>query len=96
MSLFAVTREAGPGWTDGKGAFEQPAMNDHASYMNALAEEGIVVFAGALAGGRVPEPTARDAETVAMRELAKTVREEERLTSALIPVGTGLLVGVLA
>ena len=25
MSLFAVTREAGPGWTDGKGAFEQPA-----------------------------------------------------------------------
>ena len=25
MSLFAVTRHAGPAWIDGKGAFEQPA-----------------------------------------------------------------------
>ena len=50
MSLFAVTREAGPGWTDGKGAFEQPAMNDHATFMNGLAEEGFVLFAGPLAG----------------------------------------------
>ena len=30
MSYFAVTREAGPGWTDGMGAFEQPGVNDHA------------------------------------------------------------------
>ena len=50
MSLFAVTREAGPGWTDGKGAFEQPALNDHAAFMNALADEGFVLFAGPLAG----------------------------------------------
>jgi uncharacterized protein YciI len=50
MSLFAVTREAGPGWTDGKGAFEQPAVNDHAAFMNDLAEEGFVLFAGPLAG----------------------------------------------
>src|SRR6266508_307189 len=50
MSLFAVTREAGPGWTDGRGAFEQPAVNDHAAFMNALADEGFVLFAGPLAG----------------------------------------------
>ena len=50
MSLFAVTREAGPGWTDGKGAFEQPAVNDHAAFMNGLADEGFVLFAGPLAG----------------------------------------------
>ena len=50
MSLFAVTREAGPGWTDGKGAFEQPAVNDHAAFMNSLADEGFVLFAGPLAG----------------------------------------------
>ena len=50
MSLFAVTREAGPGWTDGKGAFEQPAMNDHAAFMNNLANQGFVLFAGPLAG----------------------------------------------
>lgn len=50
MSLFAVTREAGPSWTDGKGAFEQPAVNDHAAFMNVLANEGFVLFAGPLAG----------------------------------------------
>jgi len=50
MSLFAVTREAGPSWTEGKGAFEQPAVNDHAAFMNSLADEGFVLFAGPLAG----------------------------------------------
>jgi uncharacterized protein YciI len=50
MSYFAVIRDAGPGWTDGKGAFEQPGMDDHAAFMNALADEGIVLLAGPLAG----------------------------------------------
>lgn len=49
MSLFVVLREAGPGWTDG-GAFDQPQVNDHAGFMDALAGEGFVLFAGPLAG----------------------------------------------
>ena len=50
MSYFAVIRDAGPAWTEGKGAFDQPGVNDHAAFMNALADEGIVLFAGPLAG----------------------------------------------
>jgi uncharacterized protein YciI len=50
MSYFAVTRNAGPAWSDGKGAFEQPGISDHTAFMNTLAEEDIVVFAGPLAG----------------------------------------------
>ena len=50
MSLFAVIRDAGPSWTAGKGAFEQPAVNDHAAFMNRLADDGFVLFAGPLAG----------------------------------------------
>jgi uncharacterized protein YciI len=50
MSLFAVTRQAGPSWTPGKGAFEQPGVDGHAAYMNGLAEDGFVLFAGPLAG----------------------------------------------
>jgi len=50
MSLYAVTREAGPTWTDGKGAFDQPAVDDHSVFMNNLADEGFVIFAGPLAG----------------------------------------------
>ena len=50
MTYFAVVRDAGPAWTDGKGAFEQPGVNDHAAFMNGLADEGVVLFAGPLAG----------------------------------------------
>jgi uncharacterized protein YciI len=53
MSLFAITREAGPNWTDGKGAFEQPEMNDHGAFMNGLADEGFLLFAGPLAGSEL-------------------------------------------
>ena len=68
MSLFAVTREAGPAWIDGKGAFEQPAANDHAAFMKALADEGFVVFGGPLGGseqGRIRVLLIADASTEA-------------------------------
>jgi uncharacterized protein YciI len=50
MSYFAVIRDAGPAWTEGKGAFEQAGVEDHAAFINTLADEGIVLFAGPLAG----------------------------------------------
>jgi uncharacterized protein YciI len=56
VSLFAVIREAGPAWTDGQGITGQPGVSDHAAFMNALAEQDFVLFAGPLAGsehGRV-------------------------------------------
>jgi uncharacterized protein YciI len=55
VSRFAVIREAGPGWCDG-GIYEQPRVDEHATFMNALADSGFVLFAGPLAGtehGRV-------------------------------------------
>ncbi|MDX6266972.1 MAG: hypothetical protein QOD70_1712 [Frankiales bacterium] len=67
-----------------------------AAALRLLRPGGLVVFAGALAGGRVADPSARDNETVALRELTKAVREEDRLTPALLPVGPGLLAAVLS
>jgi uncharacterized protein YciI len=49
MSYYAVIREAGPGWIDG-GIAAQPDVADHAAFMNNLADEGLVVFAGPLSG----------------------------------------------
>jgi uncharacterized protein YciI len=49
MSYYAVIREAGGGWADG-GIADQPALNDHAAFMNALADANFVLFAGPLAG----------------------------------------------
>jgi predicted O-methyltransferase YrrM len=80
--------------------FCDAARSENPDYLSAalslLRPGGLVVFAGALGGGKVADPTARDADTVGMRELARLVRDEERLTAAMIPVGAGLLGAVLA
>ena len=49
MSYYAVIREAGSGWVEG-GIAAQPDVADHAAFMNGLADEGVVLFAGPLAG----------------------------------------------
>jgi predicted O-methyltransferase YrrM len=53
---------------------------------------GVVAFDNALWHDRVADPAHRDHDTVVLRELGKTVREDTRLVSALLPVGDGLLV----
>lgn len=63
--------------------------------LRLLRPGGLVVFAAALGGGRVADPSARDADTVALRELARTLRDESRLLTAGLPVGQGLLVAAL-
>jgi uncharacterized protein YciI len=50
VSYFAVTREAGPGWRDGKGIFEQPGVDGHARFMTALSDEGFLLAGGPLGG----------------------------------------------
>jgi predicted O-methyltransferase YrrM len=79
--------------------FCDAARSENLDYLGAaltlLRPGGMVLFAGALGGGKVAEPSARDAETVAMRELARVVREEARLVPAMIPVGPGLLAATL-
>lgn len=52
---------------------------------------GIVAFDNALWHNRVADPAKRDASTLAIRALVNAVREDERLTSVLLPVGDGLL-----
>lgn len=62
--------------------------------MRLLRPGGVVAFDNALWHDRVADPTQRDEDTTAIRELGKTVREDERLTSALLATGDGLLVAV--
>jgi predicted O-methyltransferase YrrM len=53
---------------------------------------GVVAFDNALWHDRVADPAQRDPDTVAIRELGRTVRDDERLVPTLLPVGDGLLV----
>jgi predicted O-methyltransferase YrrM len=53
---------------------------------------GVVAFDNALWHDRVADPSQRDTDTVVLRELARTVRDDDRLVCVLLAAGDGLLV----
>ena len=101
MSLFAVHREAGPAWTEGKGAFDQPGVTDHAAFMNGLADDGLILAAGPLAGtesGRIRVLLIADADQeaeIVQRLAADPWERTGRITTTRIEPWT-LLVGTLS
>ena len=71
---------------------EYPAYLEQA--LRLLRPGGTVVFDNALWHDRVADPTQRDEDTTAIRDLGKAVREDEGLISAMLAAGDGLLVAV--
>ncbi|CAM4445136.1 Putative O-methyltransferase/MSMEI_4947 [Mycobacterium basiliense] len=59
-----------------------------------LRSGGVIVVHRAALGGRAGDPAARDAEVTAVREAARLIAEDERLTPALVPLGDGVLAAV--
>jgi predicted O-methyltransferase YrrM len=53
---------------------------------------GVIVVHRAALGGRAGDPSANDAEVAAVREAARLIAEDERLTPVLVPLGDGILV----
>ena len=72
--------------------------SEYAAYLEEavrlLRPGGAVAFDNALWHHRVADPAQRDPQTVAIRELGRSVRDDDRLLSCLLPVGDGLLVAV--
>jgi predicted O-methyltransferase YrrM len=60
--------------------------------LRLLRSGGVVAFDNALWHDRVADPAHRDPETVTLRDLGRSVRDDDRLVPALLPVGDGLLV----
>jgi predicted O-methyltransferase YrrM len=69
---------------------------EYAEHLNALLDlvrvGGIFTSHGLLAAHRVADRTARDPQTLAWREISRTIRDDETLLSAVLPIGNGLLV----
>lgn len=51
---------------------------------------GLVAIDNALWSGRVADPAANDADTVALRALNAKLRDDERVDFSLVPIGDGL------
>jgi predicted O-methyltransferase YrrM len=67
-----------------------------AEAIRLLRPGGVVAFDNALWQDRVADPANRDPDTVAIRGLGRQVRDDERLTPVLLPLGDGLLAAVKA
>jgi predicted O-methyltransferase YrrM len=62
-----------------------------AEALRLLRPGGVVVFGNALWRDRVADPSARDPDTVAVRELGRIARDHPDLVPVLLPVSDGLL-----
>ncbi len=71
---------------------EYPAYVEEA--IRLLRPGGILAIDNALWHDRVADPAQRDPETVAIRELGRALRDDDRLVVVLLPVGDGLLCAV--
>ena len=59
-----------------------------------LRRGGVVAMDNALWHDRVADPAQRDPETVALRELGRSLAVDDRFVPLLLPVGDGLLLGL--
>ncbi|MGB3829586.1 MAG: O-methyltransferase [Ornithinimicrobium sp.] len=62
--------------------------------LRLLRPGGALAVANALGNDKVADPAARDEMTTAIRDLGKSMRDDDRLHCALLPVADGLLTAV--
>lgn len=67
-----------------------------AEAVRMLRPGGVVVLNNASAGGTIGDRTATDPRTLAAREAATLIADDDRLIPALVPVGSGLLAAAKA
>lgn len=76
--------------------FVDADKHEYADYVNEakrlLRVGGLLAIDNALWHNRVADPSQRDAETVAVRETGRAMRDDEEWLPLLLPVGDGLLV----
>ncbi|MEQ9499406.1 MAG: class I SAM-dependent methyltransferase [Deltaproteobacteria bacterium] len=59
--------------------------------LTLLRKGGLIGIDNALWGGSIADASDTDADTEAIREIDRRVRDDDRVTSSLVPIGDGLL-----
>ncbi|MCL2782064.1 MAG: O-methyltransferase [Actinomycetia bacterium] len=74
---------------------EKTGYSDYLAHAVRLARHGgVIAFDNALRGDQVANLANRNPSNVAVREVIRAVRDDERLLPALLPVGDGMLAAV--
>lgn len=71
---------------------EYPAYVEQA--IRLLRQGGVLAMDNMLWRDRVADPAVRDVTTVLLRDLGKSLRDDDRLAATLLPVGDGLFAAV--
>ena len=76
--------------------FIDAAPGDHPQFVaegvRLLRPGGVIVLHRAGLGGRAGDPGAHDPDVTAVREAARLIAEDDRLTPVLVPLGDGILI----
>lgn len=79
--------------------FVDAAKSEYVRYLDQgvrlLRPGGVIAFDNVLWSGRVTDPSQRDPDTSALRDVARMVRDNDRLAPVLLPIGDGLLVAAV-
>lgn len=79
--------------------FVDAAKSEYVRYLDQgvrlLRPGGVIAFDNVLWSGRVADPAQRDPDTSALRDVARLVRDNDRLAPVLLPIGDGLLVAAV-
>ena len=70
MSVWVLTRERGPTWDVSRGMREQDAWDEHAAFMEGLADEGFIFAGGPLGDDRVMHVVVAGTEEEVLDRLA--------------------------
>ncbi len=71
--------------------FDDLVESIHHAY-RSLRPGGMLVIDYVLGGGKVPDPTQRDQQSIARREAIKSIKESEDWVPMLLPLGDGVMV----
>ncbi|WP_427018778.1 O-methyltransferase [Pseudarthrobacter sp. P1] len=74
---------------------DKPSFPDYVDQaIRLLKPGGLLIVNDALDKDRVSDPAIREASTVVLRQVGRTVREHNQLMTAMLPTGDGLLLAV--
>jgi uncharacterized protein YciI len=84
---YLVERAKGPAWDHSKGRREQAGWDEHAAFMDALTEEGVVILGGPIGEGDGENTLAVvdvDSEATIRARLAEDPWGEDMLTTVRV------------